>query len=326
MNTKEYFSFKNVGRGTLNYLAWFTFLILIIVFSITVKGFFSYENIMNIMYHSVFIGILAIAQTFVMISGNLDLSVESIAAFSCIFSVWLTASSVGSSGLILNTWLTLLLIIVIGATIGAFNAFFIVKLKINSFLVTLATYIGVRSLVIFITQGAGMYNLPEDFVYVNKIKIFGIPFLVIIMILLIIMFELFLRNSTFGRHVYIVGGNMQAAYSFGINVDLVIFKIFVLSGVISALTGWLMAARLNGATTSVGKGLIFDVMAAVVIGGVSLSGGFGSLVNVLAGVLVLSTVHNVLNLAAISPLLTGAIQGAIILVAISLDSFKRIFK
>lgn len=226
----------------------------------------------------------------------------------------------------LHSWLGILIVVLAGGLIGAFNAFFILKLKINSFLVTLATYVTVRGLAVLITKGYGMSELPESFRFVNTIEFLTLPLMVYILFIFYIFFEFILKDTQFGRHIYVVGGNINSAYNFGINVNKVILYVFVLSGVISAITGWLMAARVNGANAGIGNGYLFEVLAAVVIGGVGLTGGYGSLVGVFAGSLILSAIHNAINISAISPFYTTVIRGGLIFVAIALDSLKRVFR
>lgn len=317
---------NRIFRGLLNNIVWVIFVLMMVTFSIFIDGFFSFENYRNILYHSVFIGILAIAETLILISGHMDLSIESTAAGAAIIGVWLAGASQATSGLQLNTGLTFIIILLLGALIGAFNAFFIVKLGLNSFLVTLATYVMIRGLAVVITKGIGMADLPDSFRFVDTTKIFSFPLMIFILILLYIFFEYLLRNTQFGKHLYILGGNVDAAYNFGINVKGTVFRVFILSGLIAAITGWLMAARVNGANAGIGNGFIFEVLAAVVIGGVALNGGVGSLVGVFAGTLILGAIHNAINITAISPFYTTVIRGALILVAISLDALKRMFR
>jgi ribose transport system permease protein len=318
--------FKRVSRSLLDNIVWLILALCLLVFSVAIKGFFSYENYINLLYQSVFIAILGIAEAFVLISGNMDLSVESTAACSAILSVWLCASSPYASGLHANTWAALAVILVIGAAIGGFNAFFVLKLKVDSFLVTLSTYIVVRGLAVLITGGMGMNGLPAAFRLVDTAKVFRIPLMVFLMFLLYIFFSFLLKSTRFGRHVYIIGGSKTAAYNFGILVNRVLLWVFVLSGIIAAITGWFMAARTNGATASMATGFLFEVLAAVVIGGVSLSGGMGSLVGVFAGALILSSIHSALNITAASPFLTEIIRGLLILVAVALDALRRMFR
>ena len=317
---------NKIFRGILNNVVWIILILFIVVCTFSVKGFSNPKNYANILDHSVFIGILAIAECFVLITNHMDLSVESIAAFSAIFSAWMCAQSPAASGLMANPFLTLMIVMIIGALIGLINGFFIVKLKINAFLVTLSTYIIFRGLGVLLTGGKGIAGLSYSFRAITLIRLFGIPLMVYLMIILYIVFYFVLEHTPFGRHIFIIGGNETAAYNFGININKLIYQVFILSGVLSAIAGWLIAAKSNGAAASVANGYLFDVIAAVVIGGVSLSGGFGSLIGVFAGVLLLAVISNTLNILAISPFMTQVIRGLFVLFAIVLDSFKKLLK
>jgi ribose transport system permease protein len=316
----------NIYRWFLDNIVWVILITSIIVFSFSIPGFFSIRNYINIVYHSVFIGILSIAISYTLISGNLDLSVESMAGLGAILSAWLCGSSLFASGLLLNPFVGLLVVMSIGAIVGLINAFFIVKLKINAFLVTLSTFIIIRGVAILITGGQGVSRLPDSFRFLDTIKFFNMPLMVYLMFFLYIVFNMILKNTQFGRHIYIVGGNPTAAYNFGIKVKWTIAKVLILSGVLSGLAGWLMAARANGAAPTTGVGFLFEALAAVIIGGVSMTGGIGTLPGVIGGVLILSSIHSALNILAISPFVTDVVRGSLVLLAIVLDSFKKVVK
>jgi len=317
---------NRIFRGILDNIVWIILVLLVVIFSSTIDGFFSIRNYINIIYHSVFIGMLAIAESYCLISGNLDLSIESMAGLGAILSAWLCGTSPFASGLNVNSFVGLLIIISIGALVGLINGFFILRLRIHSFLVTLSTYIIVRGLAVLLTGGKGVSQLPYSFRFVDTIRLFNMPLMVYIMLIFYIFFYFILENTRFGKHLFVIGGNINAAYNFGINVNRVLFRVFILSGIISGFTGWLMAARANGATPAIASGFLFEVLAAVVIGGVSLVGGVGSLVGVFAGVLILSSLHSALNILAISPFITEVVRGGLVLVAIVLDSVKRMFR
>jgi ribose transport system permease protein len=297
-----------------------------LVFSTTINGYFSIHNFINIIYHSVFIGFLAIAESFCLISNNLDLSVESVAAFGAIVSAWLCGASPFASGLQVNPFIGLLVAVFSGFIVGVTNGFFTIKLKINPFLVTLSTYIIVRGLALLLTGGKGVSQIPESFKLVNTIKFLNMPLMVYIMLIFFIFFNFILENTRYGKHIFIIGGNVNTAYNFGVNVHKHLFGVFILSGVISGFTGWLMTARASGATPAMASGFLFEVLAAVIIGGVSMTGGVGSLIGVFAGVLLLSSIRSALNILAISPFFTEVIRGLLVLVAIVLDSIKKLFR
>lgn len=317
---------KRLLRWVINNVVWIILVAIVFTFSVTIDGFVSIRNYINIVYHSVFIGILAIAISYCLISDNLDLSVESVAGFAAIFSAWLCGNSTFASGYQINPYLGLLIVMGIGALVGTINAFFILKLNINSFLVTLSTYIIVRGVAVLLTGGQGVSRLPDSFRLVDTIRIIDVPLMVYLMFLFYIVFQFVLRRTRFGRHIYVIGGNKTAAYNFGINVHGTIFKVFILSGVLAGITGWIIAARTNGATPTVANGFLFETLAAVIIGGVSMTGGVGSLPGVIGGVLLLSSIHSALNILAISPFVTEVVRGLLVLVAIVLDSLKRVLR
>lgn len=316
---------KKLGRGALNNIVWLILILCIVIFSSTIDGYFNIRNYINILSNSAFIGILAVAMSYCLISGNLDLSIESVAGYSAIFSAWLTGSSLSSSGFDINPYIALVLCLIIGMIVGFINSYIILKFKISAFLVTLSTYIIIKGLAITLTKGAGVSMLPDSFRLVQTIKIFNISLIPIIMIVIYVIFHFILKNTQFGAHIFIIGGNINTAYSFGVNVKSVIYRVFILSGALSALSGWLMTAKANGANPTMASGMLFEVLAAVVLGGVSLYGGVGSLLGVFAGVLLLSSIRSALNIMAISPFITEVIRGSLVLFAIIIDSIKRLF-
>lgn len=317
---------KRIFRWVINNIVWIILIVIIVMFSITIPGFVSVGNYINIVYHSVFIGILAIAVSYCLISGNLDLSVESMAGFGAIVSAWLCGSSIFASGYAVNPYLGLLVVMGMGALLGVINAFFVLKLNINSFLVTLSTYIIVRGIAVLLTGGQGVSRLPDSFRLIDTIRVLDIPLMVYLMFIFYFIFQYVLRSTRFGRHIYIIGGNPTAAYNFGVNVKGTILRVFILSGVLAGFTGWLIAARTNGATPTSANGFLFETLAAVIIGGVSMTGGVGSLTGVIGGVILMSSLHSAINILAISPFVTEVVRGLLVLIAIVLDSLKRLLK
>jgi ribose transport system permease protein len=310
-------------RFLLDNVVWLILIVAVVGFSIGIEGFMSPQNYINIVYHSVFIGILAISQTYCLIAGHMDLSIESTAAFTAILSAWLAGSSRYASGLQVDPYITLLVVIGFGCLVGLVNGFLVARLRINAFLVTLSTYIIVRGLALSLTEGKGVTELPPSFRLADTIQLGGIPLMVYLMVAFYVLFFFILTRTRFGRHVFVLGGNATAAQNFGINVPGMVFRVFVLSGAIAAVTGWLITARSAGATPNAATGFLFEVLGAVVIGGVSLNGGVGSLVGVFAGVLLFSAIHSALNILAISPFVADVVRGGLVLVAIVLDAVKR---
>ena len=175
----------------------------------------------------------------------------------------------------------------VGIVIGAINGILVVRLGINAFIVTLASYIFVRGMVVALSGGRSVYGLPDAMRVMAVDRILGIPLLAWMLIVTYVVFALILTRTPFGRHLFLIGGNVTAAFRAGIKVGGAVLVTFILSGALAGFAGWLLASRTAGATANLGIGMLFQAFAAVVIGGVSLKGGYGRLSGVFAGVLLL---------------------------------------
>jgi ribose transport system permease protein len=313
-------------NALLDHLVWLILAILLIVLSLTIDRFFQIGIFINILQHATFVGIIAIGLSFCIIAGHMDLSVESVMAFSAMLAAWLAASRGSASGIELAPWLTLLIAIGFGALAGAFNGVLVIRFRINAFIVTLATFIAIRGLGLVLTGGRSMYGLPESFRVVATAQFLGLPLLVLILVAAYVLFGTLLSRTRFGRYVYLVGGNVIAPFRAGIDVNRVLYTVFIMSGVLAAIAGWLLAARTNGATANLGLGMLFEAFAAVVIGGVSLRGGIGRLSGVFAGVLLLSTIDTAINVMGVEPYYMQVIRGGLMLLAVLLDSVKTMIR
>jgi ribose transport system permease protein len=323
---------KPIARGVdraallnalLDHLVWLILAIILVIFSLTIDQFFQIGIFLNILHHATFVGLIAIGLSFCIIAGHMDLSVESVMAFAAMLAAWLAAGRGSASGIELDTWLTLALAIAFGAAAGAFNGVLVIRFQINAFIVTLATYIAIRGFGLVLTGGRSMYGLPDDFRAVATADLFGLPLLVVILIGCYVIFNVILTRTRFGRYVTLVGGNVVAPFRAGIRVERVLYTVFILSGVLAAIAGWLLAARTNGATPNLGLGMLFEAFAAVVIGGVSLRGGVGGLSGVFAGVLLLSTIDTAINVMGLDASYMQVIRGGLMLLAVLLDSVKQ---
>ena len=310
-------------NALLDHLVWLILAILLIALSLSIDRFFQIGIFINILQHATFVGIIAIGLSFCIIAGHMDLSVELIMGFSAMLAAWLAASRGSASGLEAAPWLTLLIGIAFGALAGAFNGVLVICFRINAFIVTLATFIAIRGLGLVLTGGRSMYGLPDTFRAVATTDVLGLPLLVLILVAAYVLFGILLSRTRFGRYVYLVGGNVIAPFRAGIDVNRVLYTVFILSGVLVVIAGWLLAARTNGATANLGLGMLFEAFAAVVIGGVSLRGGIGQLSGVFAGVLLLSTIDTAINVMGIEPYYMQVIRGGLMLLAVLLDSAKN---
>jgi ribose transport system permease protein len=311
----------------LDNLVWFMLAIVLAVFSITIPQFFQVGIFANIVEQSTFVGTVAIGLAIVIIAGNMDLSVESTMALSAMVTGILFASHGIGMGITLTPeWLalpvSLIIAVIVGAIIGAMNGWLIVKLRMNAFIVTLASYIWVRGLVVAISGGRSAQDLAPSIRIIGIESFLHVPIIAWIAILCFAVFTFIMRKTPFGRHITMIGGNAVATFRAGIRVDRLVAISFILAGAIAGLAGWLLAIRTSGATANLGVGMLFNAFAAVVIGGVSLKGGIGQLPGVYAGVLLLSSIHTAINLMGLPAHYTQMILGGLVLAAVLLDTVK----
>lgn len=312
----------------LDNLVWFMLLAVLAVFSALIPNYFQPGIFANIIEASSVLGVMSIGLALVIIAGQMDLSVESVAALSAMGVGMLFCSAGIGIGIQLNpAWLavpvSLAAALGIGALIGLMNGFLIVKAKMNAFIITLAAYIWVRGLVVAISGGRSAQDLAPAIRWFGIQRLLGLPLTAWIAIACFVSFSLIMIKTPFGRHLKMIGGNETATHRAGIRVDRNLIIAFVMAGAIAGLAGWLLTIRTSGATANLGVGLLFNAFAAVVIGGVSLKGGVGSLSGVYAGVLLLSSINTAINLLGLPANITQVIHGLLVLAAVMLDTFKQ---
>ncbi len=292
----------------------------LIVFSLIATiinpNFISITNIINIMRGSVFIFIVGIGMTFVLICGQIDLSVGSNLAFSGLICAYVLLAGV-------PTALAILIAIASSLFIGLLNGFMVTKLKIPALIVTLGMLYIARGVVLVITRGATTSSLPASFLAIAQSEIFGIPILIVYAIALGIIFHIIINYTKYGYHVRAVGGNSIAAKISGINVNKIVFSVYLISGLLSGISGILLTSRLSVGTPNMGVGFELYVIAAVIIGGSSLFGGRGSVVGSLLGAFLLSAMQNGMVLMKISPYWQNIVIGWIMIIAVGIDQYRR---
>jgi len=318
---------RATAEFVLDHLVWFMLAAVLIVFSLFVPNFFQVGIFANIIEQSTFVGVMAIGLAIVIIAGHMDLSVESTAALAAMLTgILFCARGIGLGITFTPEWLvlpvSLLLALAVGGLIGFINGFFTIKLKMNAFIVTLASYIWVRGLVVAISGGRSAQDLAPSLRVIGIQTFLHVPIIAWIAIACFAIFSFIMSRTPFGRHITLVGGNPVAAFRAGIKVDRLMFISFILAGAIAGLAGWLLAIRTSGATANLGTGMLFNAFAAVVIGGVSLKGGVGRLPGVYAGVLLLSSIHTAINLMGLPAHYTQVILGLLVLAAVLLDTLK----
>jgi len=311
----------------LDNLVWLMLIVVLAVFSIFIPNFFQIGIFANIVEQSTFVGVMAIGLAIVIIAGNMDLSVESVAALTAMVTGMLfCARGIGLGIVLTPEWLvipvSLGLALLVGATIGVINGLLVVHLKMNAFIVTLASYIWVRGLVVAISGGRSAQDLAPSLRVMGIETILFIPLIAWLAIGCYALFTFVMAKTPFGRHVTMIGGNAVATFRAGIKVDRLVVITFMVAGAIAGVAGWLLAIRTSGATANLGVGMLFNAFAAVVIGGVSLKGGIGRLPGVYAGVLLLSSIHTAINLMGLPAHYTQMILGALVLAAVLIDTLK----
>jgi ribose transport system permease protein len=312
-----------IRDGILDNLIWLILAVALVVFSVFIPGFLSVPILANILLYSTFLGVMVIGETLCLLTGNFDLSVESVLAFTAMFAAVLMGTGSPTPGWGISPVIALPLMLLVGAGIGFVNGFSVAKFRINPFVVTLATMIILRGLTIIFTKSQAVVGLPTIYTWIATSAIGPISTLVIVTAGLYLVFHLLITRTLFGRKLFAVGGNRSVSFAYGLNPDRVVILAFVLSGTLAAVAGWFLSARLSAALPGMAEGMTFDVMAAAVIGGIALNGGRGSLIGALGGVLLLGSINTALTVALISPWWFNVVRGVVIFVAVGLDTLKQ---
>lgn len=291
-------------------------IVLCVVITIVSPAFMTLSNITNIFTQVSTNAIIAIGMTFVILTGGIDLSVGSTVAISGA----LAASILKSTN---NIPLAILVAAITGIIIGLINGILISKGKLQAFIVTLATMTIFRGATLVFTNGTPISKLSETFVKIGNGKIGFIPIPVIITIIILIISIYLLTQTRFGRYLYALGGNEDSAKLSGINTNKIKTLVYMISGFASSIAGIIIASRIGSASPNAGTSFELDAIAAVVIGGTSLSGGEGKITGTIIGALIIGVLNNGLNLMNVSPFYQSIVKGLVILIAVLLDKKSR---
>ena len=294
------------------------FIVLCSVLSLINENFLTWGNWVNILRQTSINGILAIGMTYVILTKGIDLSVGSILALSSLVTASLVTGSEPHAALI-----GILAGLLVGLGLGAINGLIVARLSVAPFVVTLGMLSVARGLTFIYNNGMPIANLSKEFRFIGQGMVAGIPVPVIILAITFCIFWFILKYTTFGRYVYAVGGNERSAKTSGIGTRRVIFTVYLISGMLSALAGQILAARTTSALPQAGIAYELDAIAAVVIGGTSLSGGVGTLSGTLIGALIIGVINNGLDLMGVSSYYQQVIKGTIIVAAVLLDASRK---
>ncbi len=323
---------SNIFGIILDNLIWILVLAGLIIFSSLSASFRTPYNLVNILYRSSYLGMLVIGQAFAMISGNFDLSSESgLGLTAMVAGLFLASTKNGGLGYEVNPAVAILIMVAVGLAIGFVNGFLITRMRMNNLIVTIAMQMILRGLIYIISPGATASFFPKSFDYLGGGSLFkvamgkgmlSIPTASVFIIVAFAIAHFIARYTQFGRNLYAVGANPVAAKDAGIDADKHIRVVYIISGLCMAIGGLLIAGRLDSATPRIGAGLIFPVQAAAIIGGVSLSGGRGTMVGAFGGLLLWSILDTGLSIMEVSPFWIEASRGMLLLFAIGLDAIK----
>lgn len=299
-------------------------LVVLVIFCIVITllnpRFLTVSNILNVLRQTSINSIIAAGMTFVILTGGIDLSVGSILAIA-----GAVAASMIAQGT--NVWLASMAALAIGAGIGAFNGLVISKGKIQPFIATLGIMTLIRGYTLVFTDGkpisTGSSANAAAFANIGAGYFLGIPLPIYIMALVFGLSYYILRHTRTGRYVYSLGCNEEATIYSGINTDRIKVLIYMISGLLSALAGIIITARLSSAQPQAGSGYELDAIAAVVLGGTSLDGGVGGIFGTIIGALIIGILNNALNLMDVSSYYQLLLKGLVILIAVLLDRKQK---
>ncbi|WP_287879651.1 L-arabinose ABC transporter permease AraH [Aquitalea sp.] len=292
------------------------FALLFILLSLSVDYFFSWQNMMGLALSVSQIGMVACSMMFCLASRDFDLSVGSIVAFAGV----LCATVINASGSIA---LGIAASLCAGALIGGMNGVVIAKLRVNALITTLASMEIVRGLAFITSDGQAVGVADMAFFELGNAIWLGVPLPVWIAILCFILFAVLLNKTVYGRNTLAIGGNPEAARLAGVQVNATRITIFLIQGVIAALAGIILAARITSGQPNAAQGFELNVISACVLGGVSLMGGRATVSGVLVGVLIMGTVQNAMNLLNIDTFYQYLVRGGILLTAVLADQLKH---
>lgn len=315
MDKKAKLSFANLYS---TYGVFFILVIEFLIFSLASKSFLTLGNILSVGRQMSFTGIAAIGMTLVMLTGGIDISVGSMLAMAGVLCAKLSAD-VG-----LPLWIAVVITLLIGALFGLINGAAVTRLHIPALIATLATQTILKGIAYLLTNAVPVKKLSATYKFLGQGYIFGvIPVPLIITVALYVLAWWYLDKTYLGRRVYLSGGNEEAARLSGINTKWTITGTYVFSGVFAAIAGVLMAARLGSGQPSVGSGFEMDVITATVLGGISVNGGKGKVVNVFVGACIMGVLANGMTMLNINQYLQWIINGLVLLFAVTMSNLRK---
>ena len=306
MNKKKLINQINIYRSVL------ILLVICIFATILSPSFLSVTKLFNVFKQITVAGVVGCGMTFVILTGGIDLSVGSILGLSGV----LAAGVLESTG---NPAFAIALALAVGVICGAINGFFVSFCEIPPFISTLGMMTLLRGCVLVYTKGSPISIKSDAYKFFGKGAIAGIPVPVIILILLFLLAHYILTQTSYGRSIYAFGGNREAARLSGISTRFTEWMAYTINGLLCGIAGVILTARLGSAQSTSGTGIEMDAIAAVILGGTSLSGGVGFVLPTVVGAMIMGIIDNILTLMNVNPHATNIVKGAVILIAVLVD-------
>lgn len=316
LNNKEKFGNINLQSLTLYIGAVAIIVIFTVVCRFAGQNFLKFSNIQNIITQSSVIALAAIGESIVILTGGIDLSIGSIVGFVGIFAGIIIKSGV-------PIWIACLIAIIAGGIIGLLNGIFVSLGKVPSFITTLGTMQVIRGLTMLINSGQPVSGLPTALSQLVNAQVFGIPITILYVFVLYAFMIVVMEKTKFGKHIYAIGGNPKAAKLSGVRAKKIEILAYIIGGIFAAVAGVVMLSRLGYADPTAGNGFELDAIAAVVIGGIALSGGKGKIGNTLLGALILGALTCGLQILNVAVYFQTIITGLAIIAAVFLDKAKE---
>ncbi|MHB8387836.1 ABC transporter permease, partial [Metallibacterium sp.] len=311
---------NNKPQARLNLLLSLTLLGLLLLLwaalAVSTDTFLTANNLTNLMRQATIWAVIAIGQTFVIITAGIDLSVGTVLGFAGVVISLLLQANV-------PIWLAIVLTLLVGVAIGMFHAFGVIKLGLPPFIMTLATLTALRGIGLLMTNGSSISITVDSFTSFSRGAVLGIPNLFWMVILLAIPSFVFLHLSRWGRYLFAIGSNPEAARLSGVNVQAMLYVAYTLSATFAAFAGILTTSRIGIGNATTGQGWELQSIASSVIGGTSLFGAVGSIHGPLLGSILLTTINNGANLLNVNPFWQLIITGGLIIVIVYFDQLRR---
>lgn len=294
-----------------------TFLILAVVFiffAVCGDGFFAMKNMINILRQVSIIGIITAAMTFIIISGGMDLSVGSQVGLTGVLCALLISEyGMGNAG-------SVIIAVLVATLFGVITGALIVSLNVSAIVITLGMQTVIRGVAYILSGGIPIYDIPEPLVFIGQGYVGPIPVPVIIMLVIVLIMGFVLHKTYYGRYVYAIGGNTEAARLAGVQVNKILISLYAISGFLAGIAGIILMGRVSSGAPASGTGTEMEVITAVIIGGVSINGGKGNMIGAFFGALIIGMLSNGLTIMNVGEYYQQVITGVVLIMAVAFDT------